>query len=103
MMSAAQEAWPFTSAEALADVRANFLDPHGDRRQELVLIGDRLEEAALAAALDACLVDDDEWDVVQRVMADSSLDARAKTAALQVIFDECMFSPALPASASERS
>lgn len=37
-------------------VVAHWAEPHGDRRQEIVLIGVRLDEAALAAALDACLV-----------------------------------------------
>ncbi len=37
-------------------VVAHWAEPHGDRRQELVLIGVGLDEATLAAALDACLV-----------------------------------------------
>ena len=36
-------------------VVANWAEPDGDRRQEIVLIGARLDEPALRAALDACL------------------------------------------------
>lgn len=36
-------------------IRLLWEEPHGDRRQELVFIGVRLDEAALRAELDACL------------------------------------------------
>lgn len=36
-------------------VLAQWLEPHGDRRQEIVLIGVRLESEALTQVLDACL------------------------------------------------
>jgi len=46
------------------DYRASIADkldgPWGDRRQELVLIGMGMDEAALRARLDACLLDDAE-------------------------------------------
>lgn len=56
--------WPDDPA-ALAEIRADSeVDgrpaPYGDRRQELVMIGQNLDRAALEAALDACLLDDDE-------------------------------------------
>lgn len=37
-------------------VVANWVEPHGDRRQEIVLIGVRLDEMALTSALQGCLV-----------------------------------------------
>jgi G3E family GTPase len=36
--------------------RAKWVEPHGDRRQELVFIGPRLDEPALRAALDGMLL-----------------------------------------------
>jgi G3E family GTPase len=38
-------------------VVSQWREPHGDRRQEIVLIGVRLNEAELRAALDGCLAD----------------------------------------------
>ena len=44
----------------LASVMRDFQEPWGDRRQELVIIGLSVNEAALRARLDACLVTEDE-------------------------------------------
>jgi G3E family GTPase len=58
--------WP-TDPEAIAEIAARVHGgPWGDRRQELVFIGTDLDEAALSARLDACLLTDAElqrpWD-----------------------------------------
>lgn len=53
--------WPATD-EARAVIGKHWEEPHGDRRQELVFIGAAaMDEAALRARLDACLLTDDEY------------------------------------------
>ncbi len=49
--------WP---PEAVAQIEANWREPYGDRRQELVVIGRDLDQQALCARLDACLLTDAE-------------------------------------------
>ena len=53
------EHWP-EDAEALALIRAQWDERTGDARQELVLIGMDMDEAALRARLDQCLLSDAE-------------------------------------------
>ncbi len=54
-----KEHWP-EDPEALAHIRKHWEDGVGDARQELVLIGVGMDEAALRARLDACLLTDKE-------------------------------------------
>jgi G3E family GTPase len=51
--------WP-DDPEYLAQIRKNLDPEFGDRRQELVFIGVGLDEAAMCAKLDACLLNDTE-------------------------------------------
>jgi G3E family GTPase len=51
--------WP-QNPEALEVIRNRSETPYGDRQQELVLIGTRMDEETLRAAFDACLLDDHE-------------------------------------------
>ena len=51
-----QERWP-SHPDALAEMKKNWVEPWGDRRQELVFIGAGLDRAAIWKALDAALVD----------------------------------------------
>jgi len=53
------DAWP-QAPEAQAEIRRDFQEPYGDRRQEIVLIGMEMDEAALRASFDRCLLSDDE-------------------------------------------
>jgi G3E family GTPase len=51
--------WPTTS-EALEEIGRHWPEATGDRRQELVIIGQDLDQALLRARLDACLATDSE-------------------------------------------
>ncbi|MGF1484915.1 MAG: zinc metallochaperone GTPase ZigA [Opitutales bacterium] len=53
--------WP-DDEEEITSVLSNWKEPHGDRRQEIVLIGHvgQMDEAFLRDCFDACLLTDDE-------------------------------------------
>lgn len=42
--------------------------PWGDRRQEIVFIGEKLDQTAIEALLDNCLLNDDEWAAWETAM-----------------------------------
>jgi G3E family GTPase len=51
--------WP-TDADALKRIHDQMVEPYGDRRQEIVLIGMNMDREQLTAMLDRCLLTDDE-------------------------------------------
>jgi G3E family GTPase len=53
--SVPRDRWP-THPDALAEVAAKWLEPWGDRRQEIVFIGAAMDEARIRRALDAALM-----------------------------------------------
>ncbi|KAK1479538.1 CobW/HypB/UreG [Colletotrichum cuscutae] len=60
----------------------------GDRRQEMVFIGEKLDIKGLEAALDACLLNDEEWRKWQKVMRNKKWDDEKKRDKLQDLFDD---------------
>ena len=51
--------WP-TDEESLKTIRENWVEPFGDMRQELVFIGQNLDQESMIKALDDCLVSEDD-------------------------------------------
>ena len=51
--------WP-TDEQALASIKENWVEPFGDMRQELVFIGQNLDETSMNKDLDECLVSEDD-------------------------------------------
>jgi G3E family GTPase len=63
--SAPKSGWP-ERIEERRQILDNFVEPFGDRRQELVFIGIGLDIASLTARLDTCLLSDEEFELAPR-------------------------------------
>ena len=57
--AAPRDHWP-EDDESIASIRASWMEPFGDRRQELVFIGQALPRTAMQATLEAALLTDEE-------------------------------------------
>ncbi len=60
--SVPESLWPDDEGVRSA-IRAEFRGPYGDRRQEIVIIGQNLDEQAIRERLDACLLDASEMQI----------------------------------------
>jgi G3E family GTPase len=52
--------WP-QDESVIANIQSEFSGDYGDRRQEIVFIGQYLNPGAIERSLDACLLDDEEY------------------------------------------
>ena len=59
--AAPDDEWP-EDAESIAEIKSKFTGPHGDRHQELVFIGNGMDESRVTEILDRCLVTDSEFE-----------------------------------------
>ncbi|MEM1013797.1 MAG: zinc metallochaperone GTPase ZigA [Planctomycetota bacterium] len=61
--AAPEEEWPEDipeNAKLLADIRSEFEEPYGDRRQEIVFIGIGMDRPVIESRLEDCLLTDEE-------------------------------------------
>lgn len=54
-----KENWP-TDEDSLSEIKKQWVEPFGDMRQELVFIGQNLDEKSMRTALNRCLLSEDE-------------------------------------------
>lgn len=72
-----EESWPMAEIpEVRAAIKADFQGEWGDRRQEIVFIGENLDQTKLKAEMDACLLNDKEWAKWRRVRSSLVLRTR---------------------------
>lgn len=60
----------------------------GDRRQELVFIGEKLDHEGVETLLDGCLLNDEEFENWQSVMRNENLNDDEKRDELEALFDD---------------
>lgn len=57
MQAVPREEWPETLEES---IKPMWSEPHGDRQQEIVLIGQGMDQDAITKVLDSCLLTEEE-------------------------------------------
>ncbi|KAL1799262.1 hypothetical protein ACET3X_003299 [Alternaria dauci] len=74
--------------DTLKAIRNDFEGEWGDRRQEIVFIGEKLNIDGLTKRLDACLLTRSEMKRWEKIMQDEKLDDEEKEETLQEIWDD---------------
>ncbi|KAK9428935.1 CobW/HypB/UreG, nucleotide-binding domain-containing protein [Lipomyces doorenjongii] len=79
--------WP-EDPDVVANIKADFEGKWGDRRQELVFIGEHIDPKHISDAFDHCLLTDKEMAKWRRVMSNTRYDALTKEDKLCELFED---------------
>lgn len=79
--------WGAPTEDVLNMMRADQEGKWGDRQQQIVFIGERLDRAGIEESLDGCLLNDEEMRSFEQVM-DSGEGEEAKIQSLRDLFDD---------------
>jgi G3E family GTPase len=74
--------------ETIKAIQKDYEGEWGDRRQELVLIGEKLDVEGLTKLLDSCLLSRAEMRKWEKVMFDGKMDEASKEEKLQEMWDD---------------
>lgn len=81
------EAWP-EDKDVRESIEKDFQGSWGDRRQEIVLIGEGIDVNLISGLLDECLLDDDDMKKWEGVMRDERLSREEKTEKLGKMWED---------------
>ncbi|GFF31339.1 probable exopolygalacturonase B [Aspergillus udagawae] len=81
------EAWP-EDPDVRKSIENDFQEPWGDRRQEIVFIGDGISTELITKLLDECLVDDEDMSRWAKIMKNKRLSYREKEEKLEKLWED---------------
>ncbi|OCF61360.1 cobalamin synthesis protein [Kwoniella mangroviensis CBS 10435] len=84
-----EDQWPGGGDQETIDaIKLDFMGEWGDRRQELVFIGQELDQDLIRDTMDKVLLNDDEWAQWEKIMKSRRLSDDKKNEKLFNLFDE---------------
>ncbi|THZ65419.1 cobW-domain-containing protein [Aureobasidium pullulans] len=83
-----EEQWPSPSQEVTDLIKKDFEGEWGDRRQEIVFIGEGIDVEAITALFDACLLDDGEMKRWEKMMKRKGLSNEQRESLLCRTFED---------------
>ncbi|KAJ5088527.1 hypothetical protein N7456_012143 [Penicillium angulare] len=81
------DAWP-EDKDVRESIVNDFKGPWGDRRQEIVFIGEGVDQEKVSALLDECLLDDKDMKQWEKIMKNKKLSRETKAKKLAKIWED---------------
>lgn len=82
-----REMWP-EDKDVYESIERDFREPWGDRRQEIVFIGEGIDIEKITSALDECLLDDEDMARWEEVMKDEKTSSQEKAEILGRMWED---------------